>query len=118
VWLYFRFPLSLRTGEEMLAARGIVVNHEAVRQRALKFGQTFAHALRRLHRDRRNASSRRTTRSTTSSISAAITSPPTSTGLPGPRLLRSGPTSPASTLSRKGPSDHAVPAPPRPQPST
>ena len=32
VWLYFRFPLSLRMVEEMLAARGIVVSHEAVRQ--------------------------------------------------------------------------------------
>ena len=26
VWLYFRFPLSLRMVEEMLAARGICVN--------------------------------------------------------------------------------------------
>ncbi len=25
VWLYFRFPLSLRMVEEMLAARGIVI---------------------------------------------------------------------------------------------
>jgi putative transposase len=25
VWLYFRFPLSLRMVEEMLAARGIIV---------------------------------------------------------------------------------------------
>jgi len=33
VWLYFRFPLSLRMVEEMLAARGIVVSHETVRQR-------------------------------------------------------------------------------------
>jgi putative transposase len=32
VWLYFRFPLSLRMVEEMLAARGIVVSHETVRQ--------------------------------------------------------------------------------------
>ena len=39
VWLYFRFPLSLRMVEEMLAARGIVVSHETVRQWALKFGQ-------------------------------------------------------------------------------
>ena len=31
-WLYFRFPLSLRMVEEMLAARGIVVSHETVRQ--------------------------------------------------------------------------------------
>ena len=31
VWLYFRFPLGLRMIEEMLAARGIKVNHETVR---------------------------------------------------------------------------------------
>ena len=39
MWLYFRFPLSLRMVEEMLAARGIVVSHKTVRQWALKFGQ-------------------------------------------------------------------------------
>ena len=38
VWLYFRFPLSLRMVEEMLAARGIDVSHETVRQWARKFG--------------------------------------------------------------------------------
>ena len=32
IWLYFRFPLSLRMVEEMLAARGILVSHETVRQ--------------------------------------------------------------------------------------
>jgi putative transposase len=32
VWLYFRFPLSLRMVEEMLAARGIEVSHETVRR--------------------------------------------------------------------------------------
>jgi putative transposase len=47
VWLYFRFPLSLRMVEEMLAARGIVVSHETVRQWALAFGQAFANELRR-----------------------------------------------------------------------
>ena len=47
VWLYFRFPLSLRMVEEMLAARGILVSHETVRQWALKFGQDFAHQIRR-----------------------------------------------------------------------
>ena len=46
VWLYFRFPLSLRMVEEMLAARGIAVSHETVRQWARKFGQGFAHQLR------------------------------------------------------------------------
>src|SRR5690349_17974351 len=47
VWLYFRFPLSLRMVEEMLAARGITVSHETVRQWGRKFGQTFANQIRR-----------------------------------------------------------------------
>src|SRR4051794_21684854 len=47
VWLYFRFPLSLRMLEEMLAARGILVSHETIRQWALKFGQDFANQIRR-----------------------------------------------------------------------
>jgi len=47
VWLYFRFPLSLRMVDELLAARGIIVSHETVRQWALKFGQTIANQIRR-----------------------------------------------------------------------
>ena len=47
VWLYFRFPLSLRMVEEMLAMRGIIVSHETVRQWARKFGQDFANRIRR-----------------------------------------------------------------------
>src|ERR671932_27136 len=47
VWLYFRFPLSLRVVEGMLAARGIIVSHETVRRWALKFGQEFANRIRR-----------------------------------------------------------------------
>ena len=47
IWLYFRFPLSLHMVEEMLAARGIVVSHETVRQWARKFGQDFANQIRR-----------------------------------------------------------------------
>ena len=47
VWLYLRFPLSLRHVDELLAARGIVVSHETVRQWGLKFGQAFANRLRR-----------------------------------------------------------------------
>ncbi len=35
VWLYFRFLLSLRMVDELLAARGIIVSHETVRQWAL-----------------------------------------------------------------------------------
>src|SRR3954447_16236284 len=47
VWLYFRFPLSLRHVDEILAARGIDVSHETVRQWGLKFGQAFANQIRR-----------------------------------------------------------------------
>jgi putative transposase len=31
LWLYLRFPLSLRMVDELLAARGIIVSHETVR---------------------------------------------------------------------------------------
>ena len=47
VWLYFRFPLSLRMVEELLAFRGIVVSHETVRQWSRKFSQRFANQIRR-----------------------------------------------------------------------
>ncbi len=46
VWLYFRFALSYRDVEEILAARGIVVTYEAVRQWCLKFGQGYANKIR------------------------------------------------------------------------
>jgi len=47
IWLYFRFPLSLRLVEEMLFERGILVSYETVRRWALKFGQEFARRLKR-----------------------------------------------------------------------
>src|ERR671928_383487 len=47
VWLYFRFSLSFRDVEELLAQRGVVVSYETVRQWCLKFGQTYANELRR-----------------------------------------------------------------------
>jgi putative transposase len=47
VWLYFRFSLSYRDVEELLAARGINVTYETVRQGCLKFGQIYANQLRR-----------------------------------------------------------------------
>src|SRR5215207_6703124 len=46
VWLSFRFPLSLRMVDELLAARGITGRHETVRQWARKFGQAFASQIR------------------------------------------------------------------------
>jgi putative transposase len=42
VWLYFRFPLSLRMVEDLLAARGVVVSYETVRRWAEKFGRGYA----------------------------------------------------------------------------
>ena len=47
VWLYYRFPLSLRHVDELLTARSITVSHETVRQWSLKFGQSFANQIRR-----------------------------------------------------------------------
>ena len=48
VWLYFRFPLSFRDVEDLLAERGIDVTYESVRRWALKFGLAYARKLRRL----------------------------------------------------------------------
>ncbi len=48
VWLYFRFPLSFRDVEDMLAERGIDVSYESVRRWSLKFGLGYARTLRRL----------------------------------------------------------------------
>ena len=42
VWLYFRFALSFRDVEEMLAMRGAALSYETVREWCLKFGQTYA----------------------------------------------------------------------------
>src|ERR687894_638501 len=54
VWLYFRFPLSLRLVEEMLLERGILVSYETVRRWALKFGPAYARRLRRKTPSRRD----------------------------------------------------------------
>src|SRR3984885_14401822 len=45
VWLYFRFPLSLRMVEEMLAERGIGVTYETVRQWGKKLDKAFSDKL-------------------------------------------------------------------------
>ena len=47
VWLYFRFTLSLRDVEEMLAQRGIDVSYETIRAWTVKFGPKIAANLRR-----------------------------------------------------------------------
>lgn len=49
VWLDFRFTLSFRHVEEMLAQRGIAVSYETVRCWTIKFGPQIAAKLRRRH---------------------------------------------------------------------
>jgi len=50
VWLYHRFPLSLRDVEDLLAERGIVVSFQTVSEWAAKFARKFADHLRRRSR--------------------------------------------------------------------
>jgi putative transposase len=47
VWLYFRFNLSLRDVEELLAERGVSVTYETIRAWCAKFGPSYATTLRR-----------------------------------------------------------------------
>ena len=47
VWLYYRFLLSYRDVEELLAERGIAVSYETDRRWCRKFGPTFADGVRR-----------------------------------------------------------------------
>src|ERR687897_2579689 len=47
VWLYHCFSLSLREVELILAARGIVVSYETIRAWSLRFGRTYAKAIKR-----------------------------------------------------------------------
>ena len=47
VWLYYRFGISLRDAEDLLAKRGIVVSYETIRRWCVKFGPDYARRLRR-----------------------------------------------------------------------
>jgi putative transposase len=47
VWLYYRFPLSLRHVEEMLLERGIAVSYETIRRWGRKHGPGYARRIRR-----------------------------------------------------------------------
>ena len=50
VWLYYRFNLSYRDIEDLLAERGIIVTREAIRLWCIKFGALYAKRLKRKHR--------------------------------------------------------------------
>lgn len=47
VWLYFKFTLSLRMVEDLLAERGVIVSHQTIRTWAEEFGRQFAANIRR-----------------------------------------------------------------------
>ena len=47
VWLYFRFPLSFRMVEDMLAYRGIIVIHKTLHAWVDTFGPDYACIIRR-----------------------------------------------------------------------
>ena len=49
VWLYFRFNLSHRDIEDLLAQRGIIVSRESIRLWCHKFGSKYATKLRKKH---------------------------------------------------------------------
>ena len=50
VWLYYRFNLSHRDVEDLLAERRITVSREAIRLWCIKFGALYALRLKRKHR--------------------------------------------------------------------
>ena len=47
VWLYFRFSLSFRDVEELMAARGVDVSYETIRCWTIKFGPLIARRLKK-----------------------------------------------------------------------
>jgi putative transposase len=47
VWLYHRFTLSFRDVEELLAARGISVSYETVKNWCIKFGNQYCSPIRK-----------------------------------------------------------------------
>ena len=49
-WLYYRFNLSHRDIEDLLAERGITVSYETIRRWCIKFGAKYAIRLKRTHR--------------------------------------------------------------------
>jgi putative transposase len=55
IWLYFRFTLSFRDVEDLLAERGLDISYESIRYWVLKFGKQYA---RRIDRIRQRSTSR------------------------------------------------------------
>jgi putative transposase len=49
VWVYYRFNLSHRDVEDLLAERGITVSYETIRSWCIKFGPKYSRRLKRKH---------------------------------------------------------------------
>ncbi len=49
-WLYYRFNLSHRDIEDLLAERGVTVIRESIRLWCIKFGAIYSRRLKRKHR--------------------------------------------------------------------
>jgi len=47
VWLYYRFTLSLRDIEDLLAERNVIVSYESIRRWCARFGLDYAKRLRK-----------------------------------------------------------------------
>ncbi len=62
VWLYYRFSLSRRDVEDLLAKRGVIVSHETVLQWTRKSGAEYARALVRRRDDGRSSAARKRTK--------------------------------------------------------
>ena len=49
VWIYYRFNMSFRDIEDLLAEKGISVSYEAIRLWCIKFGPSYARKLKQKH---------------------------------------------------------------------
>ena len=47
MWLYYRFSMSFRDVEDLLAERGVIVSYESIRRWCLKFGPQYRRSLKR-----------------------------------------------------------------------
>ena len=50
VWLYHQFRLSFRDVEELWQQEASLVSYETIRRWCMKFGQTYAHLLKKSQR--------------------------------------------------------------------
>ena len=50
VWIYYRFNLSFRDIEDLLAEKGVSVSYESIRLWCIKFGPAYARKLKQRHR--------------------------------------------------------------------